>query len=235
MGAAGRVQRALLPSELPSGGGVTFAAHLQSAQDVGGDYYDMIPLTENRYAVAVADVSGKGVPAALLMTSLRALLRSFMRSELPLEQLVTRINDAVYVDSESGQYATLFCGILDVDKMTLDYCNAGHVTPYLVSSSGDLRGLDAGGPPVGMLSPVTYSEGSELLSKGDRLVAYTDGVSDVGGPPGSSLSQEDLERLVLELRKEDPDKMVAVIRDAVRDLEARNEWPDDVTVLVAAM
>ena len=235
MGAAGRVQRALIPSELPSGGGVEFAAHLESAQDVGGDFYDVIPLAKGRYVVAVADISGKGVPAALLMTSLRTLLRSLVRREDRLAKVIARLNEAVHHDTSPEQYATMFCAILDTNKKTLDYCNAGHVTPYLASPAGELRVLETGGPPIGLLPSVDYSEASEPLTSGTRLIAYTDGVSDVGGPADSSLSPVDLENLIREFREERPDRLVTAIRNEVSGLRARKEWPDDVTVLVAGI
>ncbi len=233
MGAAAQVQKTLLPSGLPEGNGVTFASYFESSRDVGGDYYDVIPLDDDRYALVVVDVSGKGVPASLLMATLRALLRDFLRRNIKLTEVALQLNEALSQDTTPEQYATMFCGILDIRQKTLDYFNAGHVTPYIVSTSGDLRKLETGGPPVGMLSFSQYEQETQTIAPGDRLIAYTDGISDVAGPDGTSFTPEELEQFLADHRKESPDDLIQSVLARVKELSSGGDFDDDVTMLVA--
>lgn len=179
---AREVQERLFPQEFPVIEGVSLAGHCRPAQGVGGDYYDLFTLGDGRIGIAIGDVSGKGISAALLMASLRASLRG-MTLDDPHDLAVTmeRVNRLVYEASASNRYATFFFATYNIATRELVYVNAGHNAPFLVRGVADtfrVQRLEAGGPVVGLLSFATYEEQRLLLAPGDLLLTYTDGISE---------------------------------------------------------
>lgn len=179
---AREVQERLFPQEIPAIDGVSLAGHCRPAQGVGGDYYDLFTLGDGRVGLAVGDVSGKGISAALLMASLRASLRG-MTLDAPHDLAVTmeRVNRLVYESSASNRYATFFFATFNTTTRELVYVNAGHNAPFLIRRNNgavDIWRLEAGGPVVGLLSYATYEEQRLTLGPGDMLLSYTDGVSE---------------------------------------------------------
>jgi len=236
MTAAQRVQELLLPSQLPCQAGLCLAGASTPARDVGGDYYDVLDLGEKRYALVVADVAGKGVPAALLMATVRTLVRDRARRGLAPEELIREVNQALLQDTSATQYATIFYGILDLDRRELAYVNAGHATPYLVTRREPaLQALDRGGPPVGLLDAVTYAVARVTVAPGDRIVVYTDGLIDIDPGNDRFLDDQELEALLLRLRAVTPAEMVSALCAQVRRLRGGGEGEDDLTLLVAAL
>lgn len=179
---AREVQERLFPQEIPAIDGVSLAGHCRPAQGVGGDYYDLFTLGDGRVGLAVGDVSGKGISAALLMASLRASVRG-MTLDAPHDLAVTmeRVNRLVYESSASNRYATFFFATFNTATRELIYVNAGHNAPFLIRRNNgaiDVCRLEAGGPVVGLLSYATYEEQRLTLEPGDMLLSYTDGVSE---------------------------------------------------------
>jgi phosphoserine phosphatase RsbU/P len=179
---AREVQERLFPQEIPAIDGVSLAGHCRPAQGVGGDYYDLFTLGDGRVGLAVGDVSGKGISAALLMASLRASVRG-MTLDAPHDLAITmeRVNRLVYESSASNRYATFFFATFNTATRELVYVNAGHNAPLLIRRNGDaldVMRLEAGGPVVGLLSYATYEEQRLTLGPGDMLLSYTDGVSE---------------------------------------------------------
>ena len=179
---AREVQERLFPQEIPAIDGVSLAGHCRPAQGVGGDYYDLFTLGDGRVGLAVGDVSGKGISAALLMASLRASLRG-MTLDAPHDLAITmeRVNRLVYEASASNRYATFFFATFNTATRELVYVNAGHNAPFLIRRNNgafDVMRLEAGGPVVGLLSFATYEEQRLMLGPGDMLLSYTDGVSE---------------------------------------------------------
>lgn len=178
---AREVQERLFPQELPTVDGVSLAGHCRPAQGVGGDYYDLFMLDDGRMGLAIGDVSGKGISAALLMASLRASLRG-MTLDAPndLAVMMEKVNRLVYEASASNRYATFFFATYCVATRELVYVNAGHNAPFVIhqGNSADVRRLEAGGPVVGLLSFAIYEEQRLTLEPGDLLLAYTDGISE---------------------------------------------------------
>lgn len=175
---AGKVLQDLLPRRRPDLAGLDVAAAYEPCAQVGGDYYDFIPLAEDRMGIAVADVSGKGVPAALLVAVLRASVFSLANSDLSLRAILSRTNRLLYESVGETRYATLFYGVLDVPLRRLIYINAGHSPPVLVRASGEVEFIHAGGLPVGLFPSPRYFEQDIRLSSGDLLALYTDGVTE---------------------------------------------------------
>src|SRR5262245_28972208 len=179
---AREVQERLFPQKLPVITGLDYAGHCRPALGVGGDYYDFLALPQGHLCVAIGDVSGKGIAAALMMASLQASLRGeATRAPENLAAAVANVNRLVYEASSANRYATFFYGQYDPRTRKFDYVNAGHNPPMLFHCSGGqwaFTRLDVGGTVVGLLETYAYEQGSVSLNKGDILVAFTDGISE---------------------------------------------------------
>jgi sigma-B regulation protein RsbU (phosphoserine phosphatase) len=180
---AREVQQRLFPQSVPTIPGVSIAGFCRPAQGCGGDYYDFIELGDGRLGLAIGDVSGKGIPAALLMAGLRACLRTMtLVGPMDLAQLMERLNELIYESSAVNRYATFFFSIYDSSTRKLTYVNAGHNPPFLLreGSNGAKESirLEAGGPVIGLLPKLAYQEQSLVLQSGDLLLTYTDGISE---------------------------------------------------------
>ncbi len=176
---AREVQERLFPQKLPFIAGLDYAGHCRPALGVGGDYYDFLALPQQNLGIAIGDVSGKGIGAALMMASLQASLRSeATRAPENLAAAVANINRLVYEASSSNRYATFFYGQYDPAQGKFDYVNAGHNPPMLFHRDGAVTRLEPGGTVVGLLQEAQYDQGSVRLGPGDVLVAFTDGISE---------------------------------------------------------
>ncbi len=177
------VQQRLFPQDYPPIPGLDYAGACRAALGVGGDYYDFIQLSKTRLGIAIGDVSGKGIPASLLMATLRAYLRGAqtMHHHADLTEVMRNLNKLVYESSDANRYATFFYGELDVRSRVLTYVNAGHNPPMVFRRTDggcEVLRLDTGGPVVGLMEDCVYQQDSVTLSVGDTLVAYTDGISE---------------------------------------------------------
>jgi sigma-B regulation protein RsbU (phosphoserine phosphatase) len=180
---AREVQERLFPHNLPNITGIDYAGACRPALGVGGDYYDFLQLSEDRLGIAIGDVSGKGIAAALLMASLQASLRGqVMVNSGDLARLMSSVNRLIYDATPENRYATFFYAQLDRSTATLNYVNAGHNPPFVLRRTPDgttqIIRLDTGGPVIGLLPHAPYQQGTVVLWPGDVFVAYTDGVSE---------------------------------------------------------
>jgi phosphoserine phosphatase RsbU/P len=175
---ARKIQSNLLPLAAPVVPGYDIACRSVPALSVGGDYFDFIPVDDGRMALCVADVSGKGMPAALLMANLQATIRSQTLDGVSPADCARRSNQLLYRSTELGRFATCFYGVLDIGSGRLDYSNAGHDHPLVLSPGGEDVALVAGGPVLGVFDDQAYDEGSITLEPGQVLVAYSDGVTE---------------------------------------------------------
>ncbi len=196
---AGQVQRAFLPPSLPKVDGCEMAVRWQPKGRVGGDYYDVFPLDGRRLGFCVADASGKGIPAALLMSNLQAGLRSMADSSAGPAETVTRLNRLFCANGFTNKFFTLFYGVLDLGRMELTYSNAGHPPPIVRHRVGGMSGLKGTGGLVGCFPDWTYGEDSVRLASGDRIWVYTDGLSEARDAAGDEFGPARLERLMDEI------------------------------------
>jgi sigma-B regulation protein RsbU (phosphoserine phosphatase) len=197
---AREVQAGLLPQEIPTIDGLDCAAFFRPAKFVGGDYYDFLKTSSGALAFTLGDVSGKGVPAAVLMASIQASLRILLlRGPESLAGLASEVNNSVYASSSADRYSTLFCGLIDTRSRRLTYVNAGQCAPMLVHRGEDrvtVKGLTAGGTPVGLLPTAEYKQGTEALEPGDILACFSDGISEARNARGELWEESEIEEIL---------------------------------------
>lgn len=232
---ASRIQQAILPQtfcEFDARTDVRLYAAMQPARQVGGDFYDYFWVDEEHLAFAVADVSGKGVPAALYMAISRTVLRAIGLQGLEPGACMRRMNYILCQDNESGMFVTAFYGMLHVPTGTVTYSNAGHNPPYWLSAACTPKRFEnLGGLVLGVLEAAEYKTGTLQLAPGDSLLLYTDGVTEAMDPAGQFFGEP---RLVHELtRSEDtrPTALVGDLMQSVVDFAGGRDPHDDVTVL----
>lgn len=233
---AAEVQRRLLPPQAPHNGLATLAAFTLPARTVGGDYYDFLDLGGERIGIAVADVSGKGIAAALLMSVVQASLRVISaEGEAPLSRLAEKMNEFLYRSSGANKYATFFYAQIEAGGRRLRFVNAGHNPPYLARDTGEgveITELGAGGPPLGLF-PKVDCEASDLeLLPGDVMVAFTDGVPEALNAEGEEFGEERLKQLLRESRDWGAEEIVDKVSHQVRDWIGTAEQHDDLTIVV---
>jgi len=194
MRVAGAVQRRMIPGRAPLMPGLDVAASYIPCFDVGGDFYDFIRLDDSRLIVAIADVMGKGIPAALMMGCFRGALRAYTDVECSsenMERIISRLNEAACSECGSGEFISLFYGIVDVKNMGITYCNCGH-EPAVLIRQGQMIELDKGGLVLGVDKEASYEIETVGLEDGDCLVFYTDGLSDAANFDGEFWGREKL-------------------------------------------
>lgn len=228
---AREIQGSLFPSRCPSLAGYTVAAASHSCYEVGGDLYDYIPLPGGRLALAVADISGKGTPASLLMASLHASLRA-LAGTLPIDQLMLRINTFLYESTSLSKYVTLFYAELDPGSGLVRYATAGHVPPVLMRADGSLSRLGCGSPVLGLLEEIACEVGELQLGPGDLIAAVTDGATEAQDGSGAEWGDDRLGRALARRREQDADALLAGVVDEVRSWAGAAGCTDDLTVLV---
>jgi sigma-B regulation protein RsbU (phosphoserine phosphatase) len=229
---AREVQERLFPQNHPSVQGLDYAGRCRPAQGVGGDYYDFLELTDERFGIAVGDVSGKGVPAALLMASLQASLRGQTISGSPdLAKLMTNVNRLIFETSPSNRYATFFYGEYQPATRQFAYVNGGH-NPPLVFRNGDVLRLEDGGPVVGLFKPARYSQASVDLASGDVLLFYTDGISEAMNAADEEWGEERMMEAARECQSRPALEMIDELMRAADAFVAGAPQHDDMTVMV---
>lgn len=196
---AATIQRKLLPKEIPLVPGFEIDAVARPSKQVGGDYFDIIPLAESKLALVVADVSGKGVPAALLVSTLQASLHAYIEGVVKLPDLVKKLNGVVYRNTEPERYITFFIGVLDLANNRFTYVNAGHNFPYVFNHlKNSIDPLKAGGLPLGMFDFAEFQEDSVDLSPSEGMVLYTDGVTEAMDRSFTEYGEERLQKRIQE-------------------------------------
>jgi sigma-B regulation protein RsbU (phosphoserine phosphatase) len=193
------IQRALLPRSAPLVPGHSLAGFNQPSSAVGGDYFDFLPLSGGRWAVIVADVSGHGVPAALIMAGFRAEVRAGLRREDDPCRVLAEVNRILCGELEPERFVTAFLGVYSPDSGTLVYSNAGHEPGLLVRRAGGVEHLSEGGLLLGVFPDADYRKAMVHLGRGDRLLLYTDGLSEAGDPWGGVLGETGMLRLLADL------------------------------------
>jgi sigma-B regulation protein RsbU (phosphoserine phosphatase) len=228
------IQRGLLPTAMPQTSAVQLASSWQPANGVGGDCFDALTFPGGGVGITIADVAGKGVPAALLMSNLQAAVRAFAQEGASPSAVTTSVNRLLCRNMASGRFVTFCYARLDVATGRLTYANAGHNPPLLVHADGRVDELQPGGTVLGVFAESTYEQGEFRIGAGDRLVLYTDGITEGRDGAGEEFGEERLARSALAHRALPADAMLASM---LRDVEAFNggTYEDDATLIVAAL
>ena len=229
---AREVQRELLPREVPGIAGLELAGVCRPAIAVGGDYYDYLQAGDGRLGLVIADVSGKGVPAALLMASLQASMRSHFPTAASPERLAASLNDALFRSSSAARYATAFLATFDPETRRLSYSNAGHLPAIIVRDEDTIR-CHEGGLPIGLFESAAYETGALTLARGDLLALFTDGVTEAPGPNGEEFGAARLADLLRAHRTGPLDAVIDTVLDALLQWSGPIDAHDDVTLVLA--
>jgi sigma-B regulation protein RsbU (phosphoserine phosphatase) len=226
------IQQNLLPSKLPKSGHYQIAAINKTAKLVGGDYYDFVKLDENRLLIAIADVSGKGIQASLLMANLQAFLKSIYKQNYKLEEASNFLNDLVSENTTNGSFITFFWGILNIETQEFTYVNMGHNPPLLIRD-GSITKLKKGGMILGVLKTVIpYDYEVIKMKPKDTLILFTDGVTEAMNNEKEEYTDERLEELCLDISNNNADVILDKILQDVYKHSAGTEQSDDITGLV---
>jgi len=228
------IQEGFLPKEIPQLAGYEIAAAWQSARVVGGDYFDVLPFDGEMCGLCIADVAGKGLPAALLMSNLQAAVRGLASPALAPEELCSRLNTLLCRNIASDRFVTLFYAQLDGPSRQLRYVSAGHNPPFVVRRDGSHLRLREGGVVLGVFANQTFKSDVTQLQSGDRLVLYTDGVTEACNSDNEEFGEERLLRVLEENAAQPAVELQKKILQSVAEF-SRGAWQDDATLLVIAV
>jgi sigma-B regulation protein RsbU (phosphoserine phosphatase) len=228
------IQRALLPSAMPEMRGCSVAAQWIPASGIGGDCYDVFRFAEGRLAVSIADVVGKGLPAALLMSNLQAAVRAFATASVAPHDVCVSVNRLLCRNIASGKFVTFCYVVVDTAAGTIEYANAGHFPPILMHADGRSEELSPTGLVLGVMPDWAYGSGQTRIAAGDRLVCFTDGITEAQAPSGDEFGDARLLEMIRANRRQEPDQLARTIADAV------NGWTggapqDDATLIVVGV
>ncbi len=230
------IQRSLLPATIPAIPNLRMAAHYQTSRWAGGDYYDFFPLPDDQWGLLIADVSGHGTPAAVMMAITHSIAHSYPGHPTPPDELLNHVNRqlARLYTSDSGTFVTAFYGIFDPRRRELTYACAGHNPPRLKRcAGGDIESLDVvAGLPLGLEPEMVYEQSSRTLGPGDQIVFYTDGITEATDASGRMYGVERLDN-VIHCCKLDAEKLIQAILDDLAQFTGDQPVLDDRTLLVA--
>jgi sigma-B regulation protein RsbU (phosphoserine phosphatase) len=230
---AREVQQALFPRQLPGGSGLEFSAVCIPSAGISGDYYDVLSLPDGRLIFAIADISGKGVSAAILMANLQALLRALAPSAPEPSAVCRRLNEHLHQVTDAAKFATLFYAEWNPQERRLTYVNAGHNAPLLLGN-GQCRRLELGGMPLGMFPAAEFETGWVCLKPGETLVLYSDGITESAAAGGEEFGESQLEEIVKAHCGKPLAEIQAQVLAAVRRWSGSGQEDDMTLMLVRA-
>ncbi len=231
---AREIQQALLPKEIPQIAGFEIAGTWEPARIVSGDYFDVIRLSETKLGICIADVVGKGVPAALFMANVQASVRAHASECAAPAWLCERVNSMVCANITAEKFVTLFYGVLDGDAKTFQYASAGHPRPILWNALSQVTLLDEGGAVLGVFPEWKYQDSVVQLAPGDRLVLYTDGLTEAENAEGEQFGEEGLMYMLKKLAEESPSRLNAELLTDVKSFSG-SHLRDDATLITIAV
>ena len=229
---AADVQARLLPAALPEIEGFDVAGTSLPADTVGGDYFDVVPLADGRFALCLGDVSGKGLPASLLMANVQAMVRLMCLLGFSSCQTMHYANELLCRCTAGNRFVTFFLAILDPATGELEFCNAGHNPPLVVTAGGALEELTTKGAVLGMIPSFEYGCSRRVIASGEVLVMYSDGVTEALDPLDDEFGEERLAWLLQGTRAFDASSIVTELTGAIRVHASERSQSDDITVLV---
>jgi serine phosphatase RsbU (regulator of sigma subunit) len=231
---AREIQQGLMPKEIPQMPGLEISGSWRPARIVGGDYFDVFALSATRLGLCIADVSGKGMPAALLMSNLQAVFRALASDSISPKELTEKANRVMWRNTTEAKFITFFYARLDAEARILQYTNAGHNAPILTRFDGTQTRLEVGGVILGAFQESAYGQGEIELRPGDRLMMFTDGVSEAVNGQGEEFGEERIVEASLRHRQLSAEALHHTLLNLVTEF-CGGEFEDDATVLVVAV
>ncbi|MCK4606118.1 MAG: SpoIIE family protein phosphatase [candidate division Zixibacteria bacterium] len=229
---AREIQRSFLPGRTPDIPGYDLAGRNVPSFQVGGDYYDFIDIVKGQTGIAIGDVSGKGIAAALIMASFRASLIAEIRNNYSIRAICHKVNNLLCESVRPGSFVTALYGVLDSRNHVLTFANCGHDQPILLRSDGRVEYLKEGGPLLGVTPDVDYEERPVYLNRGEVVLLYTDGVSEAFNSADEAFGTERLIQVLRDNRRESSQTISEVIFKAVKEHASRRHVFDDLTMIV---
>jgi sigma-B regulation protein RsbU (phosphoserine phosphatase) len=230
---ARKVQEQFLPKEIPIYEGIELSGMSLPAAHVGGDYYDFIPIDDKKCAIVIADICGKGIPAGLLMSTLRAALRTQVEGKHSIKETLNLVNNIIFKDTTSDKFVTLFFGIIDAETREFTYTNAGHNPPYIFDQTENkLETLTEGGPVLGVFKDFDYPSQKIKLHPGQFIVMFTDGVTEAMDKKEEYFDESRLENIILECGNISANALMQKIYSEVKKHSQDVAQYDDITLLI---
>jgi len=226
------IQMSMLPQVLEDDPYISISATLKPAKAVGGDFYDFFYIDEHQLCFVIADVSGKGVPAAMFMSVTMSYIRAYSSKQLP-SKIVTRVNNTIAKNNDANMFVTLFLGILNVKDGEFTYVNAGHTSPYIINNSDTTAALPSSkNPVVGAFEGIEYHDHTMTLKKEEKLFLYTDGVTEAFSEDDEQFGEKRLEKLLSQRKHISPEIYVETVLNTITKFAGECEQSDDITMLV---
>jgi len=229
---AREIQKAMLPPGRFRAPGADVAGFSRPANTVGGDFYEILPISNGRLVTAVGDVAGKGSPASLLMALLLAMMRTLTDEDLAPADLMARLNVQVCRQSPGNRFITIFYAVLDLATGEVTYVNAGHTSPLLLRANGTVERLQSGGIALGMFDGSQFEAGRVRLEPEDLLAIYSDGITEAENPKGQPFDEQGLETVLVSERRNNVAATCAAVVSAVERHRADTRLADDLTLLL---
>lgn len=229
---AAQIQRDFLPKKDPDCEKFKIKGANVPCYQVGGDFYDFIDIDEDRVGITIADVSGKGVSASLLMASMRARLHGEVTPHYKIDEMASKLNDFVHQDTASNKFITFFFGELNTDTGEFTYINAGHTPPVVLDKKGKVQRLESGGFCLGMFPDVQFKVQKVILNQGDLVLLFTDGLTECRNAANEELSEEGLIKIIKSNRKLQPQNLLEKIYEELESFTTGTEQMDDMTLVV---
>lgn len=226
------IQQTFLPRGNPTIKGFDIAGRNIPSQKVGGDYYDFIQIVDNQIGIAIADVSGKGMPASLIMAAFRASLIAEIRNNYAIRTILQKVNRLMYESMDRGSFVTAVYGVLDSKNRIFTFSNAGHNPPILLRKDGSTEELSEGGLALGIMDDRLYEERPVYIGTGDIVVLFTDGVTEATSSDGEQFDEERIVKILTDNRTKPATELVELVIDSVRAFSADDFVPDDLTLIV---
>jgi sigma-B regulation protein RsbU (phosphoserine phosphatase) len=227
------IQRSMLPKSLPKNESITLCAMLKPARAVGGDFYDFFYIDEEHLCFLIADVSGKGVPAAMFMSVARSYLRAYSTVGLSASEIVEKLNNTIASNNDANMFVTLFFGILNVKSGELNYANAGHDEPYLLSDDGEYKRLEGvGNSVVGAFEDLVFRDETIFLAKNSKLFLYTDGVTEAFSKDEEQFSDKRVIEALSASREKSVSATMQYMENSITNFTKDCEQSDDITMLL---
>ncbi len=228
---ASEIQRVLIPAKFPLNAHFKVSAFYKPYRNIGGDYYDFLKLSEDQYFFCMCDISGKGIAAAMLMANFQASLRFTIRQRLPLIEAVKTLNTALLDITKGDSFITAFFGLLDCNKCTLEYVNAGHNNP-LIFNKGKVEELSIGCTILGIVEELPKIESGKVsISKNTTLITYTDGLTEASNKEDELYGEERLSQFFLDRNETDPELLNIELIQSILDFSKKDFFDDDISLM----